>query len=149
MGEGNPQQYARAAPVGYRVFMCYNDADKTEARELAHSLQSTNVSVWFDEEKLRPGSLWKADLEQGLHGVDAGVICVGANGIGPWQRIEIDALLHRLVADHIPVIPILLRSAPQKPNLPTFLNGLTWVDFRKAHPDPMKQLLWGITGTRT
>jgi hypothetical protein len=25
---------------------------------------------------------------------------------------------------------------------------MTWVDFRKRDPDPMEQLIWGITGER-
>jgi hypothetical protein len=25
---------------------------------------------------------------------------------------------------------------------------MTWVDFRKDDPDPMEQLVWGITGKR-
>jgi hypothetical protein len=25
---------------------------------------------------------------------------------------------------------------------------MTWVDFRKADPDPMEQLIWGIAGER-
>jgi hypothetical protein len=32
--------------------------------------------------------------------------------------------------------------------LPLFLKGLTWVDFRQANPDPMQQLIFGITGNR-
>ena len=32
--------------------------------------------------------------------------------------------------------------------LPLILEGMTWVDFRKQEPDPMKQLIWGITGKR-
>jgi hypothetical protein len=29
-----------------------------------------------------------------------------------------------------------------------FLRGMTWVDFRAADPDPLAQLIWGITGQR-
>jgi hypothetical protein len=25
---------------------------------------------------------------------------------------------------------------------------MTWVDFRKEDPDPLEQLVWGITGQR-
>jgi hypothetical protein len=32
--------------------------------------------------------------------------------------------------------------------VPPFLKSLTWVDFRKAEPDPVEQLVWGITGER-
>ena len=26
------------------------------------------------------------------------------------------------------------------------LEGFGWVDFRKQRPDPLEQLIWGITG---
>jgi formylglycine-generating enzyme required for sulfatase activity len=47
-----------------------------------------------------------------------------------------------------PVIPVLLSDTPEKPQLPLFLRGLTWVDFRTSDPDPMNQLIWGITGKK-
>src|SRR5207302_187356 len=45
-----------------------------------------------------------------------------------------------------PVIPVVLADAPDKPVLPVFLRGMTWVDFRKQEPDPMGQLIWGVKG---
>jgi hypothetical protein len=47
-----------------------------------------------------------------------------------------------------PVIPVLLSNAPKQPELPVFLEGMTWVDFRRSSPEPMKQLIWGITGIK-
>ena len=32
------------------------------------------------------------------------------------------------------------------PELPAFLESFHAVDFRKPDPDPMNQLIWGITG---
>ncbi len=43
---------------------------------------------------------------------------------------------------------MLLPDAPQKPELPLFLRGRIWVDFRQNHPEPIGQLIWGITGNR-
>ena len=31
-------------------------------------------------------------------------------------------------------------------SLPVFLQGLTWVDLTVTEPDPIDQLVWGITG---
>jgi len=47
-----------------------------------------------------------------------------------------------------PVIPVILPSCTATPELPSFLEGMTWVDFRKLEPDPIKQLVWGITGEK-
>jgi hypothetical protein len=32
--------------------------------------------------------------------------------------------------------------------LPIFLQGRTWVDFRQEEPNPIAQLVWGITGKK-
>jgi hypothetical protein len=47
-----------------------------------------------------------------------------------------------------PVIPVLLSGAPEGLKLRTFLKGYKWVDFRRKDLDPLKQLIWGITGER-
>jgi hypothetical protein len=58
-------------------------------------------------------------------------------------------LIHQFRERGSPVIPVLLRSAPVKPDLPPFLAAMQWVDFRKRTPDPFSQLLWGISAPPT
>lgn len=67
---------------------------------------------------------------------------------GPWQYQELEAFLREFVQRGCPVIPVLLSDAPHEPKLPVFLRGFTWVDFRRRDPDPLQQLLYGITGKR-
>ncbi len=43
---------------------------------------------------------------------------------------------------------MILADCANEPELPAFLEGMTWVDFRKSEPDPMERLIWGITGVR-
>jgi len=47
-----------------------------------------------------------------------------------------------------PVIPVILPDCDKPPELPVLLEGMTWVNFSKQMPDPMEQLIWGITGER-
>ena len=47
-----------------------------------------------------------------------------------------------------PVIPVILSDCENAPQLPPFLESMTWVDFRKQDPDPLESLIWGITGER-
>jgi hypothetical protein len=47
-----------------------------------------------------------------------------------------------------PVIPTVLASAKTTPELPWMLENRQWVDFRLREPDPLKQLIFGITGQR-
>jgi hypothetical protein len=47
-----------------------------------------------------------------------------------------------------PVILVVLPSAKATPDLPWALANLHWVDFRDTNRDPLKQLIWGITGVK-
>jgi hypothetical protein len=43
---------------------------------------------------------------------------------------------------------VLLPGCPDVPELPVFLRSFGYVDFRRHEPDPLEQLIWGITGKR-
>jgi len=102
----------------------------------------------LDEEQLRPGVPWQPLLEMQIKKIKSAAVFVGKGGIGPWQQMEIDAYLREFVLRKCPVIPVLLPNAPEKPELPIFLKGMTWIDFHKQNTDsdPLQRLIWGITG---
>jgi hypothetical protein len=62
--------------------------------------------------------------------------------------MELEAFLRQFVKRECPVIPVILPDCEETPGLSIFLEGMTWVDFRKDDPAPMEQLMWGITGRR-
>ncbi len=132
----------------FDVFLCHNSQDKEEVRNIAKSLQKLGLRPWLDEWELRPGLPWQRLLEQQIESIRAAAVCVGKNGVGPWQNTELDAFLRELHGRSCPVIPVLLSDCPNPPPLPVFLRGMTWVDFRNTNPDPLELLRWGITGTR-
>ena len=132
----------------FDVFLCHNSRDKSEIKKIAEDLKLQGVLPWLDEWELRPGLPWQRVLEQQIANVQSAAVFVGAEGIGPWQQQELDALLRKFVDRARPVIPVLLPTAPAAPALPLFLEGLTWVDFRVSDPEPFDRLLWGITGQR-
>ena len=65
--------------------------------------------------------------------------------VGPWQEQELTAFLRQLVKRRCAVVPVLLPGADHR-DLSVFLDGLTWVDLSATEPDPIDQLVWGITG---
>jgi TIR domain/WD domain, G-beta repeat len=133
----------------FDVFLCYNKLDKEAVRQIGERLRERDISPWFDEWGLRPGHPWQQCLEEQIAQIKTVAVFVGKNGLGPWQRQELNAFLEEFVRRNCPVIPVLLANAPRrKPALPPFLQAMTWVDFRTQDPDPMLQLLWGITGSR-
>jgi formylglycine-generating enzyme required for sulfatase activity len=133
----------------FDVFLCHNSEDKPQVIEIAEQLKLCGLKPWLDKWELRPGHSWQDVLEENIEQINAAAVFVGKNGLGPWQRREINAFLRKFVSRECPVIPILLPDAPKEPKLPTFLEEIMWVDFRTSDPEPISQLIWGITGKKS
>lgn len=138
----------KIATNDFDVFLCHNSEDKAAVKKVGELLKERGLLPWLDEWELRPGLSWQRLLEKQIQQVKAAAVFVGEDGIGPWQRNELDAFLREFVDRDCPVIPVLLENALKRPALPVFLRGMTWVDFRKSDPDPLNQLIWGVTGQR-
>lgn len=132
----------------FDVFLCHNEEDKLAVKEIGSELKELRLLPWLDEWNLQPGLPWQRVLEGQIEHIKSAAVFVGKNGIGPWQRNELDAFLRQFADRNCPVIPVILADAPQQPQLPIFLQGMTWVDFREQDPDPMERLIWGITGRK-
>lgn len=136
-------------PIPFDVFLCHNSSDKPTVRHLAEELQIRKIAVWLDEWELIPGRPWQEALEKMIQTVNATAILVGSDGIGPWQDREIRGFLSEFVKRKLPVIPVLLPGAPEKPELPIFLKEFTWVDLRSGITKyGLDRLQWGITGKK-
>jgi hypothetical protein len=132
----------------FDVFLCHNSEDKPAVISIAEQLKQNHLNPWLDVWELQPGAIWQFSLEQQIEKIGAVAVFVGQQGLGPWQSEEIYAFLQEFICRRCPVIPVMLPNAPQQPRLPIFLRNRHWVDFRVRNPDPMVQLIWGITGNR-
>lgn len=130
----------------FDVFLCHNSINKPQVKKIGEKLKARGLMPWLDEWELRPGVPWQRTLEQQIESIKAAAVFVGKDGCGPWQDMEIEAFIRQFVGRRCPVIPVLLRSCQNKPNLPVFLEGMNYVNLSKRKPDPMEQLVWGITG---
>jgi hypothetical protein len=133
----------------FDTFLCHNSEDKAAVIRIGRQLRKDGIQLWLDEWELRPGVPWQSSLEAEISNIPSAVVFIGASGMGPWQLLESEALLREFVRRGCPVVPVILPDAPSTPQLPVFLRGMMWVDFRKARPKPLPQLIWGITGKRT
>lgn len=138
-----------AANAAFDVFLCHNSKDKPEVKKIGEELKKRGMKPWLDEWELQPGRPWQRALEAQIASISSAAVFVGKDGVGPWQQMELEAYLREFVRRGRSVIPVLLKDAPEKPQVPLFLQGMTWVDFSKQEPDPMKQLIWGITSKKS
>lgn len=132
----------------FDVFLCHNNEDKGEIRDIYEILREKGLKPWIDEDDLRPGLSWQRGLEEQIRTTKAAAVFVGKNGIGPWHEEEIEAILMNFKKRKCPVIPVILSNCTLVPELPIFLGTRHWVDFRKTKPDPIAQLIWAITGEK-
>lgn len=132
----------------FEVFMCHNSQDKPQVKEIAAKLKEKGIRPWLDEWELRPGFPWQRVLEEQIKHIRSVAVFIGNSGVGPWQNMEQEAFIRQFVKRSCPVIPVLLPECPEAPDMPIFLEGMTYVDFRKEGDEPMKRLIWGITGEK-
>ena len=129
----------------FDVFLCYNTEDRPEILEISRQLKKYHIRPWLDDEQIRPGTTWLAAIEEQIDHIPSAAVFLGKSGLGPWQKNEIRTLLIQFIESGRPVIPVVLSSVGAPPDLPSTLKNFHWVDFRKSQPDPLKQLVWGIT----
>jgi WD40 repeat protein/GTPase SAR1 family protein len=132
----------------FDVFLCCNDEDKPVVRQYGEQLKDLGILPWFAEWDVQPGISWQSQLEAQIPQVKSAAIFIGKTSIEKWERLIKEALIREFVRRDCPVVPVLLPEATQTPKLPLFLEGLQWVDFRQAEPDPLEHLIWGITGQK-
>jgi GTPase SAR1 family protein len=128
----------------FDVFLCHNAADKPAVRELAQQLRERGLRPWLDEPDLHRGLSWQQALQRQIQDIPAAAVIVGSR-VGPWQDPELAGFLRQFAERRCPVIPVLLPGA-ERPDLPTLLDGMTWVDLAASDPDPLDELELGITG---
>ena len=139
--DGNEEQFD--------VFLSHNSKDKPAVIQLAQALKDRGIKVWLDAWELPPGSRWQEELENIIRTTKTAAVLVGGDGLGPWEEPEMRACLNQFVRRKLPVIPVLLPGAPQKPELPLFLQEFTWLDLRDGlTEEAVDKLVWGITGTK-
>ena len=98
------------------IFICHSSRDKDSVRPLVHSLQRRrNLSVWYDEASLRPGSIIRRGIEAGISKADYLIAVLSSNTIdtiGGWIGFELDLAYEkerlRNQKEHYFVIPVII-----------------------------------------
>jgi GTPase SAR1 family protein len=135
---------AKEEVAEYDVFISYHWPDRDAVRAIAQQLRNRGLRPWMDERQLRPGIAWQPELEEIIARVPAAAVVIGAHR-GPWQTMEIQAFNQQYATRGCVIVPVLLPGA-NTADLSIFLQGLTWVNLAVPEPDPIDQLVWGVTG---
>jgi len=122
------------------------DWDKIEPIIVA--LKDRGILPWVDKWDMVPGKVWQDVLRNQLRNVKAAVVFIGPRGSGPWQQLELRELIDQFTKGKRTIIPAILPGRKAFPDLPSFLGQVQAVDFRLQSPDPVDQLVYGITGVR-
>lgn len=132
----------------YDVFLCYNHIDRSIVIAIGELLIKCGLAPWLDIWSLRPGTSWTGGIENNIDNINSAAVFLGNEGIGPSQEQEIKVLINEFIGKHKPVIPVILPGIIGNPKVPVFLQDLKCVDFRNHYPEPLAELIWGITGKR-
>jgi WD40 repeat protein len=131
----------------FHVFLCHNSRDKRDVLRLAAKLRAQAILPWVDQREILAGGQFIPELEKVIEKVPAAAVIVGPHWMGAWQQQEYYAILQRFVErregkgkKRLELIPILLPGAPIEPELPVFLRGFSYLDFRKNGIDDREQM---------
>ncbi|MCC5623238.1 GUN4 domain-containing protein [Nostoc sp. CHAB 5715] len=133
------------------VFLCHNSKEKVEVEKIRAQLLQEGIDAWLDKYDFEPFRRWQDQLEEIIPQVKAVAVFIGSSGVGPWADIEMKEFLVEFAKNHkLRIGLVILPGCPDKliNTVPRFLKGFHWVDFRLQNPDPMEQLIWGITGQK-
>jgi hypothetical protein len=142
---GIRQKPVRSPLKNYRHFdilLFYNDEDRNEVKQIAEQLKERQIQPWLIGE-VPPGTSWQRLLTEQIDKINSVAVFIGKNG-GPWQKGEIESFIWEFIEQERPVIPVILPSVLQEPQLPIYLRRRTRVDFRQQDPEPITQLIKGI-----
>ncbi len=132
----------------YDVYISYNQADRAEIIDIVEKLKARGILPWLDVQEVRPGRERIHLQETQIRTIPVAAIFIGQHGVMGEQELETHSFIKQFIKRDIPVIPVILPSAPAEPELPPFLGNFFEVDFHHPIPDPLGQLTWGITGGR-
>jgi tetratricopeptide (TPR) repeat protein len=133
----------------YDVFVSHSSKDKPWVHRLVADLTRYRVSVWLDENEIRPGDLFVDALEHGLEQSRTVAFVISPASLASgWVKEEYNrAVTLAQGKDHrLQLIPVLLHTA----GLPGFLESRSGVDFCDdgQYAENVWRLAWGITGEK-
>lgn len=119
-----------AVKNGAYLFLSYHSLDQRLIQSIQASLSGRGVDTFLDRNRLKPGLPWVDALQEGIDKSCAVAVFIGKEGLGAWQKREMELALQRQAKEgKFPVVPVLLPQADVE-KAPGFLLLNTWIDLR-------------------
>jgi hypothetical protein len=131
----------------FDVFLAHSSKDKPLIRQIYGELKARGIQPWLDEEEIAPGTSFQDEIQEAIDQIKTAAICIGQEGLGRWQALELKTFISQCVESAIPVIPVLLPGVEGIPENLLFLKQFHAVSFKSEIEDEQAfdQLEWGIT----
>jgi len=124
------------------IFISYSHNDKNFVDQLAANLVMHKARVWVDRWELNVGDSILDKVQDALQGSSALIIVISKSSMDSnWCKKELSSgLLRELEEKRVVVLPALLEDA----EMPIFLRGKMYADFRSDFDDGLKKILESI-----
>lgn len=125
-----------------RIFLSHSSHDLESVRPLADDLQRAGLDVWLDEREIRVGDRISRKVQEGLEASDYLAIWLTRNAVDSgwveteWQSLFDDEVKSRTTK----IFPLLAEDC----NLPRFLSGKLYADFRRDYRQGLTDLLKAV-----
>jgi hypothetical protein len=144
-------------PLPPLLFLSHAGIDTEAARALKQRLEAApearayGLRVWFDQDDLRAGEPWQAQLEDAIqHRSTAFAVYIGSRGVVNWVDAEVQLALGRTATNPAyRFIPILAPQAPGPEALPGFVALYQGVTDVEGQPDQFAKLIAAALGQDT
>lgn len=91
------------------VFLAHNSSDKEKyVKPIYELLKHHKGKPWLDIEHIEPGEHWPTEIESAIKNCQAAIVFIGKNGLGPFQALELPALISEFTERGIRIIPVFL-----------------------------------------
>lgn len=135
-----------------KVFLCHSSQEKPIVEKIRNFLHSQqNIKTFMDKYDLVPFARWELQLQEELDNCKFAAIFLGRSGLGAFQEKEIKKFkeLSREKDDFqfgLVILPGCSEDVLSKARSKwKFLTERQWINFYQSEPDPILQLVRGIT----
>ena len=132
----------------FDVFLCHNSEDKPAVREIAQKLVKEGIKPWLDEEQIRPGTSWQTALGEQIESIKSAAVFVGDSGIGPWQNRGDSGFSQPIRKAEMSRYSGDLAFCHNNAGAALDAGESSLRRFPGTDSQPLKRLIWGITGQK-